>query len=73
MCGICREAETLYDLKHWRCLQVVAIKGEPFLSGLHPSSVSLSKMFAQQNLRLLEVLSPRSELVKCTGLHGFQQ
>lgn len=52
---------------------MVAIKGEPFLSGLHPSPASLSKTFAQHNLRLLEVLSPRSDLVKCTSIHTFQQ
>ena len=40
------------------------MKGEPFLSGMHPSPASLSKMFAQQNLRLLEVLSPRSDFVQ---------
>ena len=40
-------------------LQVVAIKGEPFLSGMHPSAASLCKVLAQKDLRLLEVLSPR--------------
>ena len=40
------------------------MKGEPFLSGIHSSPASLSKLFAQQDLRLLEVLSPRSDFVQ---------
>ena len=45
-------------MNHRLYVQVVAIKGEPFLSGMHPSSAFLSKMFSQQDLQLLEVLSP---------------
>lgn len=44
---------------------MVAIKGEPFLSGMHPSPEFLSKALAQKDLRLLEILSPRSDLL-CT-------
>lgn len=56
-----------------RCyLQVVAIKGEPFLSGMHPSAACLCKTLAQQDLRLREVLSPRSDF-SCTSIQGHKQ
>ncbi|KAL3147587.1 hypothetical protein ABBQ38_014640 [Trebouxia sp. C0009 RCD-2024] len=55
-----RSAAVGYD----NTAKVVAIKGEPFLSGMHPSAACLCKTLAQQDLRLREVLSPREILAK---------
>ena len=40
-------------------MQVVAVKGEPFLSGMDPSPASLSKQFAQHGMSLVTLLNPR--------------